>query len=240
MVRFGWGIRGALLTAGLMLASALVGCQAFNRVDAYGTAQAQSASFDAEIAAMTEVATVEGGAAVATIAAEETAIAGVNGINQQFIATLALIVTPTPQIFADAASIDPTLQAEFEGRRLFIKTGVSTEINPDDGCVVNPRSSFSENETRLYGTLRALNVEAGVQMRAEWRRDGALVWEDAWTVDQNYADICIWFFVENTDIEFTPGAWSVEFFADGFSLEGATAFTLGDAMMDDAMMDDGP
>jgi hypothetical protein len=152
--------------------------------------------------------------------------------------TLAIQVTPTPQIQVEVGSIDPTLQSEFEGRRLFVKTGVSTLINTDDGCVITPQSFFSETENRLYGTLKAFNVEPGVLMRAEWRRNGTPVWEDVWTVDQTYAEICIWFFLESADVPFTAGDWSVEMFADGFSLEGPMVFRIESATESDSMTED--
>lgn len=213
----------------------LNGCQAFDRVDTYATAQAQHAGYETEIVGMTEVATAEAALINVTVQAYETAIAHVNGINQQLMRTLAIQVTPTPQIQVASGSVDPTLQSEFEGRRLFVKTGVSTTINSDDGCVINPQFYFSETETRLYGTIKAFNVEPGVLMRAEWRREGTPVWEDVWTVDQTYAEICIWFFLESAEVPFTPGAWSVEMFADGFSLEGPMSFTIESAAGTDSM-----
>lgn len=222
----------------ILFAICFNGCQAFNRVDTYATAQAQNAEYETEIAVMTEVATAEAALINTTIEAHETAIAHVNGINQQLMRTLAIQVTPTPQIQVEAGLVDSTLQSEFEGRRLFVKTGVSTLINNDDGCVISPQFYISETETRLYGTLKAYNVEPGVVMRAEWRRDGTPVWEDVWTVDQNYAEICIWFFLESADVPFTPGDWSVEMFADGFSLEGPMVFRIESAAGADNMMDE--
>lgn len=219
-------------------AATVSGCQAFNRVDAYATAQAQNAGYETEVAAMTQVATAEVAFIKSTIQAHETTIAHVNGINQQLMRTLAIQVTPTPQIQVEAGVVDATLQSEFEGRRLFVKTGVSTEINSSDGCIVNPQFYFSETATRLYGTIKAFNIEPGVLMRAEWRKDGVPVWEDVWTVDQSYAEICIWFYLESADVPFTPGDWSVEMFADGFSLEGPMSFTIESATGTESAMDE--
>lgn len=221
-----------------LIAAGLNSCQAFNRIDTYATAQAQNAGYETEVAAMTQVATAEVALINTTIEAHETTIAHVNGINQQLMRTLAIQVTPTPQIQVEAGVVDSTLQSDFEGRRLFVKTGVSTEINSSDGCVINPQFYFSETETRLYGTIKAFNIEPGVLMRAEWRKDGVPVWEDVWTVDQSYAEICIWFYLESADVPFTPGDWSVEMFADSFSLEGPMSFNIESASGTEDMMDE--
>lgn len=221
-----------------VLTSVINGCQAFDRVDAYGTAQAQNIDYETEVAIFTQVTTAEAANIQVTIQSHETALAQVNGINQQLMRTLAIQVTPTPQIQVEAGIVDPTLQSEFEGRRLFVKTGVSTLINTDDGCVISPAFYFSETETRLYGTLKAFNLEPGVLMRAEWRRDALPVWEDVWTVDQSYAEICIWFYLESSDVPFTPGDWSVEMFADGFSLEGPMVFNIESASGTERMTDE--
>lgn len=228
---------GTVLSA-VFLLSLLCSCQAFNRVDTYGTAQAQNYGFETEVAAMTEVAQTQNIAAAATVEAGETSVALINGVNQQLVATLQRQVTPTPQLQIEGIQpLDPTLQAQYEGRRLFVKTGTSTEVNPVDGCVVNPQVFFTEDVTRIYGTLKAFNIEAGVLMRAEWKHEGTPVWEDVWTVDANYGEICIWFYIEPSYVEFIPGAWSVEMFADGFSLEGPMAFSIQGLTQD--MMDDG-
>jgi hypothetical protein len=231
-------IRLVLGAVFLFLLCLLCSCQAFNRVDTYGTAQAQNFAFETEVAEMTQVSQAQEAAAVATVEAGETTVALINGVNQQLVATLQRQVTPTPQIQIEGVQpLDPALQAQYEGKRLFVKTGTSSEVNQADGCIINPQVFFTEDATRIYGTLKVYNVEAGVLMRAEWKREGTPVWEDVWTVDANYAEICIWFYIEPAYVEFTPGAWSVEMFADGFSLEGPMTFSI-QPLSQDLMMDE--
>lgn len=219
----------------LLLTAAVASCQAFDRVDLYGTAQAENAAFDDEISTMTAVAQEARFVAAGTLEAGETAVARVNGVNQQLMATLQRQVTPTPRMENQGVQeLDPTLLAQFAGRRLFVKTGTSTSINPADGCIVNPNVFFQETDTRIYGTLKVFNLNSGVRLRAEWKREGVPVWEDVWVVDRDYSEICVWFYIEPSYVAFTPGTWSVEMFADGFSLEGPMAFSIQPAMRDDS------
>lgn len=186
------------------------------------TFQAESRMYVAEATAIAQTAQVDTRRVVVTAQAAETKIAEIQSVNLVLLATVRA-GDPVQGVVADTVAtpvgLDPT-------RRWFVKTGTSERVRESDGCVVDPHISFSVDARQIYATVRAFNIQSGTLMSAQWYYEGNEVWRDSWTVPQNAADLCIWFDIQPSYVEFQPGNWSVRLFADGFQLEDPMAFAL--------------
>lgn len=200
-------------------------CAAFNTEDTYATLSAERVAFATESVLLREINLIERTEAAATMQAAEATMALSNGVNQQLLATLQRNVTPTPQL-ESIQQVDARQAAEFEGRRLFFKTGVSDFVNPEDGCVVSPSLTFSVNTPQIYATAQAFNIEVGTPLDARWYYEEELVYEFSFTTTRAYTEWCFWFDITPDLVEFRPGSWSVRLFADGFQLEEPMSFTM--------------
>lgn len=206
------------------LALGLSACAAFDVEDVYGTQEAELIAFSTEAVELATQSALDQQVVERTVIAAEATMVMVRGVNQQLVSTLQSVVTPTPPL-ETRQQIDVTLAALFEGRRLFVKTGMGREIDAN-GCVVEPIINFTPSDTRLYATARAFNIEAGVPLVARWSYEGTLVYEESFVSPGNFADWCFWFALTPNEAEFAVGAWAVRLFADGFQLEDPISFTI--------------
>lgn len=213
----------------LALLAVLGACQVFQGPDVQATLQAEGAAYLEEATAIAQSAQSVRVAVQGTLDAGGTQAAEVNSINQQLLATARAAIPPTPERqIGDAViqSIQGTIAA---GSRYFVKTGVSSRVRSSDGCAEDVRTSFPDTIGRIYANVLVFNIEAGTPMQARWFYNEQLVWEDGWSVNRSASELCIWFYIEPSYVEFTPGNWSVRLYADGFQLEDPMFFTITDA-----------
>jgi hypothetical protein len=222
--------RYCLAVAALVMLSA---CQAMGEnVD--GTIQADLQRYETESAELAVTAVARRTEVAATADASGTRVAQDRNVNQQIYQTLVAGSTPTVALIAGESPAEVRQEAlqhstsGFDvGDRLFIKTGVSDQID-GSGCVVNPRSSFPASTQAIYATVRAYNVQAGTPMRAQWLREAEMVMEEHWAIDQSRSEYCLWFRLDSSQAQFIPGAWSVILTVDAenFPLEDPTTFFI--------------
>jgi hypothetical protein len=211
----------------LLLAAALTGgCSSLGGDDQSAVLQAERLVYDNEATTIAQAIQSQATQVQGTAVAAETYVAQTDGINQQLVATLRAVIPPTEQI-ASGGMGGGTPQAILEGERWFIKTGTSTSVRDSDGCVVDPTQSFGSDVSRIYATFEAHNIEAGVRLSAEWSYEGRSVWTEGFNLERGSSFICLWFFIDSSEVEMTPGTWSVQLFADGFKLESPMPFTIG-------------
>ena len=74
--------------------------------------------------------------------------------------------------------------------------------------------------------MRALNVEAGLQLSVAWVYEGAEVHRESFSLSRDWTEICLWFFIDTSTVDLLPGNWTVQMFADGVGLETPMAFTI--------------
>lgn len=211
----------------LLLAVALTGgCGSLGGDDPSATLQAERLGYDAEATAIAQAIQAQATQVQGTAVAAETYVAQTDGVNQQLVATLRAVIPPTEQI-ASGGMGGGTPQAILEGERWFVKTGTSTSVRDSDGCIVDPTQTFSSDASRIYAAFEAHNIEAGVRLSAEWSYEGRPVWTEGFDLERGATFICLWFFIDSSEVEMTPGTWSVQLFADGFRLESPMPFTIG-------------
>ena len=198
------------------------------------TMQAGDSLVGTEAAAMVQTAFIDQTQAVATLSLSGTELARVESVNQQIYETLVAVATPTPglivaQVMGDGSSDDMMLNAtsQFDrNNRLLVRSGISTSIDPQTGCVISPTITFTADVTELFATMRVFNVQAGVPIRAEWYYEGELRASDEWIVDRFSDDRCVWFNVDTSRTEFTPGSWSVTVYMDGAVIDAPMPFSI--------------
>lgn len=91
-----------------------------------------------------------------------------------------------------------------------------------DDCVDTPQSSFSRPATdSIYISAMVRNKPPGVTLQSVWSYSGDERVRFDYTPAFHIQENCIWFFIEPSDTEFTPGDWRVE-----LSVNGAPAGAL--------------
>lgn len=209
----------------IILVIALSGCAAFNQEDTYATLEVEYNAYATEIVVVNDENQRNIETSNQNIGTAEALIAMERGINLQLVGTLERAVTPTPGLIIDQ-SLNPTIEAEFSGRRYFQKTGMSLDVQSEDGCVTVPNLSFPVDSERIYATARVQNIESGVPLASKWYYEEELVYEFDFVTDTSHSNWCFYFYIEPDIVEFRPGSWSVRLFADGFQLEGPMPFTM--------------
>lgn len=221
-----------VLALTLAAITSLPACEALNQADIPATIAAQNIALATEIVMLDEMSAAESIDSSARAAELATAAAQVNGINAQLVSTLQVVVTPTPQLQAD--SFDPMSPSEpgDVGQRLYVNSGISTEVRSSDGCVVDPRDQFNPLVPRLYATFVAFNLTAGTLFRLEWwwTTTQQLMFSDSWTADQNYNELCVWFYVTQDDVNFVPGTWQARLFVDEVQMTSPQRFEIVSGM----------
>jgi hypothetical protein len=203
----------------------LAGCQALSGPNMPATLQAENLGYVAQATHIAQTAEAERQRVAATASALGTQAAGIYAENQELLAALRQ-QEPVAPARAERApeNLRPTELAP--GQRWFVKTGVGTAIRNSDGCIEQAQVSFPADVEQLYATVRAFNIEAGVEMSVAWSREGVEVLRESWTLPQSADEICIWFSVNRNDVNFEPGLWSANLFADGFQLENPMPFSI--------------
>lgn len=201
----------ALYAACLLLA----GCEAFNRPDIPATLNSDSLTFQAEFTALAQSGLTEQAQAERTSTAGLATLSYYESINQQLMATARVVVPRTPNPVAIAAPAGgPTTTAA--GTQL-VDTVVAGNRSELDGCAIDTRTIFQQTETRIYVITRAINITAGARVTAEWMLGGQMVANSDITIGADDESICLWFYIDSSQIAFTPGEWSVRILLnDGF------------------------
>jgi hypothetical protein len=209
----------------------LSACQAFRGPDVQATLQAEGAAYVAEATAIAQTAQARQSFLQATVDAAGTQIAETNSINQQLLATARVLIPPTQQRVVGSApevagSPMPDMSSSADETTAFTNTGVTASIRESDGCPNGLQNQFSTSAERIYVTTQASSIRAGTVMSVEWRLDGQVVFSDDWTVAQEAANFCLWYFITPQDVPFQAGNWSVQLFANGGAIEPSVSFEI--------------
>lgn len=216
-----------------LLLIALSACQALRGADMPATLQAEAGAYLAEATAIAQTSQAQQQRLAVTAAAAETRIAEMSSVNQQLLATARVMIPPTPGRTAGSApelagSPLPDMMSAGvgTGQQTFTNTGVAGSIRASDGCATGLQTEFPAGTNRIYVTTHAVSIRAGTVMSVEWRYEGQVVYSDNWTVEQDAAGFCLWYFITPEDVPFQAGNWSVQLGADGVMIEPDVMFTI--------------
>ena len=182
---------------------------------------AMLATEDARMIAESRRGAVE---AAGTVAIGQTRIAELYSINDQLFATVSAGSTPTVALIVGQAPIDGSSDMVMEeGDRLFTQSGISMSVSSVDGCVVDPRGSFSQSELQqLYATAQVINASGSLNMRADWFYEGQLITQASWTMSPTTSPFCFWSVIDRNDTDFPPGNYTIQMYLDNIPLSDLT------------------
>lgn len=118
---------------------------------------------------------------------------------------------------------------------------VTTSTVGADDCAVNPTGSFTTSTTEIYAVARAVGVAANDNITSRWSMGGSEIVMYDWTPGFAIENACIWFYISQDEIAFTPGSWQVQMGINGQPVGAPVTFTIagaaaaGDAMLEGAL-----
>lgn len=131
-------------------------------------------------------------------------------------------VTPIIPTETMTATLPPDPNAlRVENPRLALAPG-------NDGCGVNFTSQFTVNTEEIYIIFTAYNLKTkGVTFTAKWTYNGQAIGPVYdYTPNKNYDQLCVWFYVDQTDFEFLAGNYTVEIDMDDVAAFPPIPFTI--------------
>jgi hypothetical protein len=115
----------------------------------------------------------------------------------------------------------------------------------NDDCALNPTTSFTTSTPQIYVVARARGVGQSDNITSRWYSGGTEIVSYDWTPSFQIEDACIWFYIDQSEVTFTAGSWSVQMEVNGQSIGSPVAFTIaegsasGDAMLEGAFSNSG-
>lgn len=240
-----------LIVAGLLAALAAA-CTPQNEIEL--TLVAQNVSLNTQIAAVRQTATVDADRLQVTVEYMNTLVAQAQEQRSQLQATLiargadpaavganitpAAPLTPLPAADAGSANAVPTsapgdVPVTPPGANVTATSAAPTLANivtaanvGADDCAAGVVSTFSASSSRIYIVATAYNIQPGTTILSRWFQNGQQVVSHDFTPDFEINDACIWFFIDQTDVPFTPGAWTVDLEINGAVVGPSTQFTI--------------
>lgn len=206
------------------------GCQVFRPADVPATLQAQNAAHVAEATTIAQAQITEAAQVLATVQADETHVARQEGINQVLVLTVRAGDLATVERGVGNAPGAATTPGT--GATQFVEIQTAASVRESDGCADGIQTQFPPDTPQIYLTARALNIRAGTRLNVEWRFEGEIAWQENWTVPVDSGDFCLWFYIDPTTVNFSPGNWSVQLFADGIVAGTPAAFSILDMAID--------
>ena len=134
-------------------------------------------------------------------------------------ATLPAVVTLPP-----AATLPPADEGQPRLEGIQMASGVD-----DDDCAIDLDPVFTPRSDAIYVVAQAYNIAASARISSRWYRAGTEVAYFSFLAENAIDGSCIWFFIDQTDTAFFPGAWSVEILVDDARVGGPVAFQVAEA-----------
>ncbi len=231
----------------IVLASVLIaGCQRQNEVEL--TLVAQKLSLETQISAIRATATVDAERLQVTLEYMGTLVGRAEEQRSQLQATLVARGSDPSSIGADASQFNTPLPTPGNGvvnnvPEAGLATPVPTvEITPQavaptlqdivmapgvdsNDCALNPTSTFPIDTAEIYVVATGVNLTAGTNVAARFSIAGQEIRHE-FTPDFDINGNCIWFFIDENDLPFIAGTWSVQLELNGASASGPIPFTI--------------
>lgn len=211
------------------------------------TIQAEQTEFVGESTQIASTLRARGTEVMVTAAYAETYVAISDGVNRQLAATMRALIPPTQQVVDTSGEVTPgliprpgelatqapnmagssetTVSADLPN--MLTEVGAASGVNESDGCTATRQDTFRTNDQVIYATARVLNPVSGTTVSASWAYAGYRFFESSsFTIQTNESALCIWFYIEPSDIQFSPGNWSVRFTFDGVAQEPGVFFSI--------------
>ena len=137
------------------------------------------------------------------------------------------VLTPSgPGTLAPLAGGSPTVQAP---NGFTMDAPVTARGYDNNGCPLNPSTSFSTADAKIYVIAKVHNLKKGMVFNALWT--GTPQHQDSWTATYAAPVTCIHFFVDPKALNMAAGTWTVS-----LGLADAAAKTVDFALQDAAAL----
>ncbi len=233
-------MRFALRCAAILVALVAAACAGDG---AQQTLEADHAALSTQISDIRASATVQADRLQITLEQAQTAVRSALVQNQNLVATLVRagfdptsleqvtpIILPTAtatlpagvSTFAPAATVDAAFSTPAvsealtptPGGEAVLYNAVMAEGVGENDCALAAVGSFAPTVEAIYVVATANNIQPGMKLSSIWYREGQQIVLHEFTPDFGINQNCIWFFIDQTDTEFLPGAYTVQLAID--------------------------
>lgn len=142
-------------------------------------------------------------------------------IDMDNILATQVAITQTPASFIPTPP-PPTTAFTANAETRFTDTAIAAGIDESNGCATDLRQNFtitgSNDSTQIYLTTIGRNLRAGTVIQTRWypENDRANAFESvSWTPTINHEQVCIYFWLESSNIPYSSGMWMAELVVDG-------------------------
>jgi hypothetical protein len=195
-------------------------------VDTEGTLIAENVSYSTEAAGITQTTEARRTEIQVTAQAAGTQVGQMQGANRVLLATVRAGETPTIGVVANPAPITGTPGVVNSSPAQFTDIRTASTIRKSDDCADQLQTEFPADSPKIYITAHAFNIHKGTRMGVEWRYQGNPAHQESFVVPRDDDDYCLWFFIDPTMVQLSPGQWSVRLFANDAALDPAVSFTI--------------
>lgn len=144
-----------------------------------------------------------------------------------------VMLTPTatvPPVTLNAPNptSPPQVQPTISESGLFFGNVITATGAGVDGCGAGVTTTFSTNVEEIYVIVPVFNVIANTNtFAARWARDGQAVGPVyTFTPEFDAEELCVWFFVDETDFEFSVGSYTVTLDVDNQPITNPVSFVI--------------
>lgn len=196
------------------------------------TLEAENSALGTQISDLRQTATADTDRMLITVEHAQTEVRGVQNQGTAAAATLVAsgadpnvlnalqaapgALPPTPRPEAPAVVNPPVSTEEAAVPQSITPTGLALPVLSNivmaegvgsNDCALRPVSQFTTNSPAIYVVAVASNITPGTKITSRWQFSRVLTFD--FVPDFFIAQACVWFFVDQTDIVFTPGTYSV-------------------------------
>lgn len=207
-------------TIGAVMLGLLAACQSLQGEDVPATMRADLTLYATEAAAIQAQLVARRTEAAATIQAAGTQAADFFHYNNVLVATVRAVIPPTPAERLAVAVESSGGASEYQVNEMGMATeleqiGISSFLSPEDGCFETQSTVFNMNTVEtLYLTARAVSMQAGTRLEADWDFNGQMMYRSSWIAQISQMDLCISLRFSSADVPFQAGNWTVTLFVN--------------------------
>ena len=121
---------------------------------------------------------------------------------------------------------------------------VTAENVGSDDCATRMTTTFSTATQDIYVVATASGLTPQDRVTSRWFANGSEVISYDWSPNFNIDRACIWFFIDQSEVDFVPGDWQVQLEMNGSPVGQPVSFGIvantaaGDDALDQAMSGD--
>ena len=131
----------------------------------------------------------------------------------------AIIPTVTPYLPPTSAPAPAAVTTASDER--YVNTNMASGVREADGCATDAVDTFNitgpADTSRIYLTTIARNLQTNTALSVVWtnQSDGTSTESVTWTTERDYEQVCVYFWLESSDMQFADGQWTAELRENG-------------------------